>query len=294
MKIDFDGIQAFVVIAELGGFNKAADRLHITQTALSRRVQKIEAYLGLKLLDRTTRSVELTTVGREFFPQARAMVNEMTSAMDRLKDMSHSSRGSFILACVPSMAGHLLPTLISQYADRCPGNRIRLLDGSSNEVRDAVLNHKAEFGIAIRGETHPDLVEKPLFDDPLMFVCRDSHPLAQKKSVSWSDMKAADLITVSGFTTTRVVMDYQLMKHGISVSGAYEVQHHATAINLVAASVGCAILPSSTLGPGDRPHVCKIPLLGPAVKRKVTLITCKNASLSPAALAFVDLLQQRR
>ena len=75
MKIDFDGIQAFVVTAELGGFNKAADQLHITQTALTRRVQKLEAYLGLKLLDRTTRRVEMTAVGRDFLPQARAIVN---------------------------------------------------------------------------------------------------------------------------------------------------------------------------------------------------------------------------
>lgn len=74
MKIDFDGIQAFVVIAELGGFSKAAENLHLSQTALTRRIQKLESYLGLRLLDRTTRYVELTAVGREFLPRARAIV----------------------------------------------------------------------------------------------------------------------------------------------------------------------------------------------------------------------------
>ena len=66
MKIDFDGVQAFVVIADLGSFSRAAQHMHITQTALTRRVQKLETYLGLKLLDRTTRRVELTPIGREF------------------------------------------------------------------------------------------------------------------------------------------------------------------------------------------------------------------------------------
>ena len=98
MKIDFDGIQAFVAIAELGGFSKAAEQLHVTQTALTRRVQKLEAYLNLRLLDRTTRYVELTAVGREFLPQARAIVSEMTLAVGRLKDMSKHARGSFTLA----------------------------------------------------------------------------------------------------------------------------------------------------------------------------------------------------
>ena len=263
MKIDFDGIQAFVVIAELGGFNKAADQLHITQTALTRRVQKLESYLGLKLIDRTTRHVELTAVGREFLPQARAIVNEMTSAIGHLKDMSQHAKGSFSLACIPSLTVSMVPQLIRQYADLYPDNRIRILDATSSEVRKAVLNHQAEIGLALDGEKHPDLIETPLFDDPLVFICRETHTLKNKKSVTWSDMRDADLIVVSNFTATRVLMDYQLALHGISLSGSYEVQHHATAINLVAAGVGCAILPSSTLNDGERPHIHKIELKGP-------------------------------
>src|SRR6185369_13262035 len=292
MKIDFDGIQAFVVIAELGGFNKAAEHLHVTQTALTRRVQKLESYLGLKLLDRTTRYVELTAVGRDFLPQARAIVGEMTAAVGRLKDMSKNARGNFTLACVPTMAAQILPKLMRECANSYPRNRIRLLDATSYEVRDAVLNSQAELGIGIHGELHPELTEIPLFDDPLMFFCRESNPLSNMKSVTWSDMSGADLIVVSNLTATRVFMDYQLAKRGISLSGAYEVQHHATAISLVAAGVGCAILPASTFQEGDRPGVRRIPLISPVVKRKVILVTRKNSTLSPAAEAFYDLVKK--
>lgn len=292
MKIDFDGIQAFVEVAELGGFHKAADRLHISQTALTRRVQKLESYLGLRLLDRTTRSVELTAVGEEFLPKARAIVGETNSAVVRLREMSRSSRGSFTLACVPSMAGDLLPNLFLKYSQRYPSNRIRLLDMVSHEVREAVLSRKAEFGIGIHGESHPDLEEYHLFDDPLMFYCRDSHPFFGRESVRWNDLRDEDLIVVRGFTNTRVLMDYQMVKHGVGLEGSYEVQHQSTAINLVAAGVGCAILPWSTLGAGDRPHVHKIPLTHPVVRRKVTLYTRRQASLSPAAQAFIDLLHK--
>lgn len=291
MKIDFDGVQAFVAIAELGGFNKAAENLHVTQTALTRRIQKLESYLGLKLLDRTTRYVELTAVGREFLPQARAIVNEMTRAVDRLKDMSKNAKGSFTLACVPTMAAHILPNLIHRYAALFPNNRIRLLDATSYEVRDAVFSCRAEVGIGIHGEQHPDIVETPLFSDPLMFFCRESHPLSAMQSVTWSDMSGADLIVVSNLTATRIFMDYQLAKRGISLHGSYEVQHHATAISLVAAGIGCAILPDSTLKEGDRVGVRKIPLVSPVVKRNVILIQRKNTSLSPAAEAFCKLIK---
>lgn len=80
MKLDIDGIQAFVLIAELGGFQRAADKLLLTQTALTRRIQRLEGYLGLKLLDRTTRSLALTAVGREFLPQAKRLVEELTQS----------------------------------------------------------------------------------------------------------------------------------------------------------------------------------------------------------------------
>lgn len=292
MKIDFDGIQAFVVIAELGGFSKAAEHLHVTQTALTRRVQKLEAYLGLRLLDRTTRFVELTAVGRDFLPQAKSIVSDMTLAVGRLKDMSRNSRGSFTLACVPTMASNVLPKAIRRYVETHPGNRIRLIDTSAFEVRDAVLHGQAELGIGIPTDRHPDLDETPLLEEPLMFFCRSEHPLSEMKSVTWSDMRDIDLIVVSTMTATRVFMDYQLAKRGISLSGAYEVQHHATAISLVAAGLGAAILPASTLEEGARPGVCRIPLTSPVVKRKIVLIKRKNSTLSPAASAFANVLLQ--
>lgn len=294
MKIDFDGVQAFVLIAELGGFNKAAQQLHITQTALTRRIQKLEAYLGLKLLDRTTRRVDLTAVGREFLPQARNIVHEMTAAVERLKDMSQHARGNFTLACIPSMTSHVLPELIGRYASAYPDNHIRLLDGASSEVRAAVLNGQAELGIGIAGETHPDLDETPLFADPLVFICHTPHPLQHHTAVSWADMRDAELIGVSSFTATRVFMDYQLAKRGIRLRGNYEVQHHATAVNLVAAGVGSAILPSSTFKEGDRPNVRKIPLTRPVVKRQVVLLQGRRGGLSPAAQAFHALLREVR
>lgn len=291
MKIDFDGIQAFVVVAELGGFSKAAEHLHVTQTALTRRVQKLESYLGLRLLDRTTRYVELTAVGREFLPQAKAIVGEMTLAVGRLKDMSKHARGSFTLACVPTMASHVLPAVIRRYMQSHPGNRVRLIDTSAFEVRDAVLHGQAEIGIGIPTERHPEIQETLLLEEPLMFFCRKEHPLSGRESVTWSDMGEAELVVVGSMTATRVFMDYQLAKRGISLSGAYEVQHHATAISLVAAGVGSAILPASTLEEGARPGVCRIPLVSPVVKRKIILLRRKNSTLSPAAAAFFELLK---
>ncbi len=290
MKIDFAGVQAFVSVAELGGFNKAAAELHVTQTALTRRVQKLESYLGLRLLDRTTRSVTLTAVGEEFLPKARAVVAEMSTAVGQLKEMAKTSSGSFTLACMSTMSSRLLPVLIRRYADGHPGNRIRLLDMSSNDICRAVLDRQAEIGIAVHGEAHEGLAEHFLFDDALAFFCHPSHPLAQRPRVAWKDLRGSDLIVVRGFTATRLLIDYHLLTHGVRNTGVYEVQYHSTALNLVDAGVGCAVLPWSALGPAGRSSIRRVELVGPKVHRKVMLFTRRQASLSPAARAFYDLV----
>lgn len=292
MKIDFAGMQAFVSVAELGGFGKAAQQLNITQTALTRRIQKLEAYLGLRLLERTTRSVALTVVGAQFLPKARAIVAETSSAVAGLKEMARTSSGSFTLACMSTMSSRLLPLLIRTYADAHPGNRVRLLDMSSNDVRHTVLNRGAELGIAIHGDAHPDLAERFLFDDPLAYYCHTSHPHARLPQVRWKDLNGSELIMVRGFTATRLLVEYHLLKSGVRTGGAYEVQYYSTAINLVEAGVGCTVLPWSALGPRTGTSIRRVELVGPKVLRRVMLFTRRKASLSPAAQAFYDVVER--
>ena len=292
MKIDFDGLQAFVCVAELGSFVKAAQQLHLTQTALTRRIQKLESLLDTRLLDRTTRKVELTPTGREVLPQARHLVMDAQRTLERVRDKARIGQGHFTLACVASLTTHVLPQLIKAYAESHPGNTLRLHDASSHDVRAAVQNGQADLGIAINGEPHAELEEIALFEDPLTLLCPTPHPLQDRQTVAWTDLREVELIVVSSFMATRMFLDYQLAQRGIRLSGHYEVQHHATAINLVAAGVGCAILPASTFENGDRPNVVKIPLTGPVVKRRVTLLRRKSAQLLPAAQAFHTLTLQ--
>src|SRR6185436_12383194 len=122
------------------------DHLHLTQTALTRRIQKLEAYLSVRLLDRTTRSVQLTAVGRDFLPQARRLVSETTFAVGRMKDMSRLGQGSVTIASVPTMAHHTLPEVIREYAKLHPGNRVRIIESNAADVGRTVLQDQAEFG----------------------------------------------------------------------------------------------------------------------------------------------------
>ena len=293
MKIDFDGIQAFALIAELGGFRKAADHLHLTQTALTRRIQKLESYLGVRLLERTTRSLHLTTIGREFLPQAQRMVSEMTSAVGRLKDISRLGQGNITMASVPTMAHQTLPSAIRRYTRQYPGNRIRIIESSALEVSRAVLREQAEFGLTIALERQPELVEVPLFEEPFMFFCRNDNLLGARQSITWKELRQTDLIMVSSLSGNRALLDYHLAKQRISLQGMYEVEHLSTAIALISAGVGTAILPFSTVQDGTYPALRRIALVQPVVRRTIILIRRRNAALSPATQVFHDMLAKQ-
>ena len=145
---------------------------------------------------------------------------------------------------------------------------------------------------AVAGYLGRPSAETVLFADPLVFVCRTPHPLQDRQSITWSDLRDTDLVGVSSFVATRLTMDYQLAKRNLRVQVKYEVQHHATAVNLVAAGVASTILPSSTIREGDRPGIRKIALGGPTVKRRVVLLRARQGSLSPAAEAFHALIRK--
>ena len=112
MRIDTLGVEAFIAIADHGSFQKAADAIHLTQTALSRRLQNLEALLGVRLVERTTRSVALTSIGADFLPQARRLMAELETAMAEIQQSGKAQRGDVAIACVPTVGIRYLPRVI--------------------------------------------------------------------------------------------------------------------------------------------------------------------------------------
>ncbi len=160
MRLDTLGVEAFLAIADQGRFQKAARQLHITQTALTRRLQNLEALLGVKLVERTTRSVALTQHRARVPAAGRRLLTDLTAALVEIHETGKAQRGDVSIACVPTVGVQYLPRIIQEYAARHPGNRIKILDHASSGVAAAVLRREAEFGINIAGPHHPELVER--------------------------------------------------------------------------------------------------------------------------------------
>lgn len=293
MKIDTLGVQAFIAIADHGSFHRAAEALNITQTALSRRIQNLESFLGVMLVERTTRSVSLTAIGRDFLPQARRLLGELALALVEIRETGKSMRGDVTIACVPTVGVHYLPRIVQEYAALLPNNRIRVLDHSSSDVAAAVLRREAEFGINMQGPGDPALTSIPLLKDRFVLVCSDAHPLAAHRRLAWKQLAPHALILPGHESGNRALLDLVLEERQVKLSSFYEVQRSSTAVGMVAAGVGVAVVPELALQEGAYPRLRIVPLVDPLVSRTLVLLSRAKAQLAPAAQALYDLIRKR-
>jgi DNA-binding transcriptional LysR family regulator len=291
MKIPIDGVQAFVHVAEFGSFNRAAEHLFITQTALTRRIQSLEAFVGLRLLDRTTRSTALSPMGRDFLPLARRIVDDLVHGLDRLRTSSRLGVGDVTVATLQSVAFRQLPLALRSYARNYPENRVQLLERSGVLVTEAVHQGQADFGIHIQQDTHPDLVEDMLMRDPFVLVCSRSHPAAKLKKATWANLEGIDLITLGGSSGNRRIVETQLTKAGLNLRGRFVVENTPSAIALARENVGAAILPAAMNATTVTTGLIEVPLVEPVLYRAIALVRRRNETLTPAASALYAIVK---
>jgi DNA-binding transcriptional LysR family regulator len=282
MKLALSDLEAFVAVAELASFRKAADSLHLSQPALSRRIAKLERVLGVRLFDRTTRSVELTAVGREFAAKARALLSEL-ELLVAMGDIAATRAGEVTVACVPSAAYYFLPELIGRYHERFPGIRVRIIDEGANRVLAAVVRGEADFGIDFIGTQDPDVDFQPIVEEPFVAVCRRDHPLSHKRSVTWAELGRHDYMTVSKSSGNRLLIDLALARMSERPRWFYEVSHVSTLLGLVEAGLGVTAVPRLAMPQAGHPTLASVPLVEPTVTRILGLIRRRGRSLPRAA-----------
>src|SRR3954468_5443008 len=138
-------LRAFVTVAHQQSFAAAAKALHLSQPALSRRISKLEEQLGVRLLDRTTRSVELTLLGRRFLQEIGALVDDMDRSVAGLRDAAQLEAGDVTIGCVFFAVHHFLPAVIRSFRQKHPRVLVRIIEEGADEVLASVKQGEADF-----------------------------------------------------------------------------------------------------------------------------------------------------
>ena len=285
MKIGLDDIRAFVAVAELSGFNAAAAKLNVTQSALTQRLGKLESYLGARLFDRTTRHVELTEVGREFLPSAFGILQEFEGSLSRIGDVIAKRRGLVSFASLLTIAYGFVPAILDKFRAEHPGVRVRVLDETGLHVADRVKRREAEFGIDMQIAEDPEIDFEPLVEEPYVLACRRDHPLAGRKKLPWSALSDGGYVAFG----VESGIGRQLAAPQAALSWDYEVQHLGTMMGLLQTGFGVGVVPYSVMRDRRNETLVSRPLIEPAVTRTVGIIKRTGSSLSPAAEALRDI-----
>lgn len=285
INFDLQQLQAFVAVAERASFRAAADHIHLSAPALSRRIDKLETILGTRLFNRTTREVELTPLGRVFLERARTALDDLESAMLGIADIATHRGGRVTVACVPSAALYFLPSVVGSFSKRYAGIHVRVVDESMNQVLQSVISGESDFGIGFMNTLVPEIAFEAVHSDPFVLAMRREHRLARRKSVNWVDVEKESLIAVARSSGNRQLLDDSLTKAGLNPSFAFEVSHIATLLGMVEAGLGLAAVPRMALAT-THPTLVGLPLRQPQVSRRIGLLTRHGVSLRPAAELF--------
>lgn len=282
MNVTLEDVRAFMTIADLGSFSQAAEHLAVSQSALTRRIHKIEEQIGARLFDRSTRRVDLTAVGREFRPLAGRMIGEFERSLGHIEDVIQKRRGIVTIASLMTVAFGVLPLVAKRFRVSYPGVRVRVLDATGPEIAERVRSGEAEFGIDMEGEPDTDLAFDPLAVEQYVLACPPDHPLAGHGPLPWSEIMGHFFVALG----PQSGIGRQLRAVMPTLEWTFEAQHLSTVMGFLAAGTGVAAIPSLALRSADPTKLVCRPLVEPAVMRRIGLIRRRGAALSPAALSM--------
>jgi DNA-binding transcriptional LysR family regulator len=293
MNVTLRQLQAFVAVAESGNFSRAAERLHVAQSAVSVLVRELERKLNIRLFDRTTRRVELTDAGLEFRATAEKLITDLEHAVQNTHDLVERKRGRIIVAAPPLLAAALLPETISTFQKQYPGISIALIDARTNEIVQRVKTGQADIGVGTFAMDEEGLSRTRLTKDTLTLFCERSHSIASMAQVRWRDLKRLPLITLTRESGIRALVESGYESANLTIDRpAYEVSQITTALALVEAGLGISILPTYALVSCKNRSIVARPLSQPTITREVVAVTRSGRSLPPAGSDFIQLLQR--
>jgi DNA-binding transcriptional LysR family regulator len=290
INLNLRHLEALVAIARTGNFTRAAQALHISQPTLTVQIHQLEETLGVRLLDRNTRSVKLTQIGKELTPVMQRLVREMEAIVLNARELSTGDRGIVSIAALPSISATILPRIIARFREQSPGVGVALKDVIAPRILAMVKNEDVDFGIGSFPDADPDIQTIPLFTDRMRIIFPPGSPLEHKRIIPLRLLTDFSLILMDQQSSVRTLINRAFESIGHFPVPAYEVTYMSTAVGMVKAGLGVTFLPSSALEVSELSGVRSRVLNHPALTRKIVVAQKTGRSLSPAADAFVKSL----
>lgn len=281
-------LQTFLLVAEERSFRNAAERLHRSHSAISTQIRVLEDQLGVRLFERTTRSIRLTAEGQQLLESARRAQYEMQQGLRQLREAADFKRGHLSVASSSNIASIYLPRILTAFVRAWPDITVTIRELTSKALYEALHKREVDFALGpVVAEEPFDFT--PIIHDPVQVVVSQDLVPEGVREISWQALSQLPMLVQSHQTAMRQLLDAMMQKIGARIETRYEFINGETIIAMAEAGLGAAIQPASrlkVLPPGAK--VAVLDLVDPPVSRTMALITRRNQVLSPAARLFAD------
>ncbi len=285
--MDIAALKAFIAVAETGSFSLAAERLFLTQPAVSKRIAALEEELEARLFDRIGRRVTLTEAGRALLPRARRILVDIEDSVRAVSSLSGEVRGTLRFATSHHIGLHRLPPTLRRFTREHPQVRLDIRFMDSETACQSVEHGELELAVVtLPPQPAPALEARTVWPDPLAVVVAGDHPLAGRRRVPLDDLARYPAILPSPATYTRQIAERAFAGLGLELDVALSTNYLETIKMLVSIGIGWSLLPL-TLIDGQ---VKRLPVPGLGLKRDLGIVHHRERTLSNAARALIGLL----
>lgn len=291
-RINLNHLPGFLAVAEHSSFRAAAQRMHISQSALSVQIRQLEQMLGVPLFHRTTRSVNLTSEGQRLHSVARRVAEELGQVAAALQEDAQLQRGVVNVAVLPSLAATWVPGAMRAFASRHPGIDVRLGDADSRRCADLVRQGNVHMALMSHGPSFgakEDMDFTPLFRDDFVAVVPAGHTLSSRRTISLAELARFPLLLNPRGVDLREMLQVLFEAEKLTLQVVQEMTGTHALVALVAAGYGVSIQPRMALSGLALPG-CNVVKLRGGSGRDIGVMLPARRSHSPATLAFRDFL----
>jgi len=286
--MDLQNLAAFLLVAETGSFSQAAEKLHLTQPAVSKRISLLEQQLAAELFDRIGRNISLTESGRALLPHARAVEQALQAARQSVRDLSGEVGGELRLATSHHIGLHRLPPVLSDFSQAYPGAHIDIDFMDSEQAYELILQGKAELAVVTLAPTRDaKLVTLPVWPDPLDFMVARHHPLAGQRKLELATLSAYPAVLPGLNTYTGQIVARLFEQRLVELRVSMATNYLETIRMMASVGLGWTVLPRSM---ADASLVTLKPR-GAGISRTLGIVYHQGRSLSRAARAFIEVVQ---
>ena len=288
--IDTPTLTAFMAVAETGSFSAAAERLYITQPAISKRIALLEQQLEARLFDRVGRQIQLTEAGRSLLPRARQVLMDVEDMARAIHDLSGEVGGKLRIGTSHHIGLHRLPPVLRQFSRDYPLVKLDIHFIDSEEAWEGVLHGELEMGV-VTLPPQPDerLHSEVIWNDPLVFMCAPEHPLAKQENLTLEAFTDHSSILPSPVTFTRGIVERLFDEHNLKLDIAMSTNYLETIHMMVSIGLGWSVLPATMVDRG----MVQLPVDAPLPQRQLGVVTHPARSQSNAAKAFLRALRSQ-